>query len=91
MPGTVYFGSKSISGAGEEEFFGTLSDSILLRNLTQQAAMIYTMSKQSNDNLGEFTYPYNFMPTNLQEAMITIHYLNSTIYSYILNLYMLHK
>jgi hypothetical protein len=40
MPGIVYFGSKSISGAGEEEFFGTLSDSIILRNLTQQAAMI---------------------------------------------------
>ena len=41
MPGIVYFGSKSISGAGEEAVFGTLSDSIILRNLTQQAAMIY--------------------------------------------------
>jgi hypothetical protein len=40
MPGIVYFGNKSTSGAGEEAFFGTLSDSILLRNLTQQAAMI---------------------------------------------------
>ena len=43
MPGIVYFDSKSTSGAGEDVFFGTLSDSILLWNSPQQTAMIWSL------------------------------------------------